>query len=543
MCLNKEKYVQELKARNASDGGLVAKLKRDGWEEPAADEILASSPLEDDKRFSTVLAKTFLNPIRYTLPKTDGPAVMGLAVNLKLDPLTVHLDAMGRFVIPDGIGRNVPISLVSVPDPLPDNGEGIGNDDEEHETAEEGEDVVELESGSSDVEGQSRTHVVLLVDALRTGELHQLLLAIGLMETPAESTVARRQKLAAAAAAIIKSALIRRPIKFLPTTAVLTPAGHTAVYNVATALMGCEKMRVHIHVHTGCVCKGSQSCTNLQLATDRCVAISGLLKKHLGTQEGAHDLVIQAHGCKHAEIGSKRCVRIVTQPLVANSRPAGVRDKTSVRMDQLRKQGLQLLRGSRVTVIAASDYCLHDDESSQDALLRLPLKNISMVNIGPLSLKEARQVARACAVGGKSAEGGETMKHSLQCALKSLEIDLLAKHEGILRKDSGGRGSHGPLSPFYLSAAVATLFASSNAPLAINSSADFPTSTATLTDFVVDRLEKLFGERVVGEVIQDILDHPTGLRCDRIPRGKTKAPPTSSTSGAASARSVGSFSV
>ena len=126
---------------------------------------------------------------------------------------------------------------------------------------------------------------------------------------------------------------------------------------------------------------------------------------------------------------------------------------------------------------------------------------LTVVPMAPLSLKEARQVARTRADGASPKFApGATLPPSFQTSLKSLETEIL------ITDPADGGGGHGARSPMYLVGAIATLFGSPVAPPVITADVVFPASTAALTDYVLARLEMQFDPRVVGEVVQDVLD-------------------------------------
>ena len=211
------------------------------------------------------------------------------------------------------------------------------------------------------------------------------------------------------------------------------------------------------------------------------------------------------------QVGPQKRVRIVVVPVFKDLKPSSDQSPgTTPLAYRLRKECKQLLRELSVTVVCANDYYLDDDACSQDVALQVPVKQTSVVTLPPLSVKEAKMVAMACADGtSQMSAQGASMPQAFQASFKSLEQHILAKAPA---QNCG----HGPLSPLYLSGAVATLFGSSVAPPVITSPTAFPASAAALMDYVLNRLENLFGARVLCEVIQDILDHPEGLKLSEI---------------------------
>ncbi len=95
-------------------------------------------------------------------------------------PMLVEYDAMGRFVIPDGLTRNVAISCICMPEaPPPDEppdetgfpvSEDIGAQEEDVDGFTVG------RQGESSHVGE-RGHVILVLDGLGEGELERLLIA------------------------------------------------------------------------------------------------------------------------------------------------------------------------------------------------------------------------------------------------------------------------------------------------------------------------------------------------------------------------------
>lgn len=299
-----------------SDGGLAERLKNTGWTLHAIKEIHAQSLEHQDKGFSTVLSRTFLKPATYILPRPRDPAVMGLAVKLHHDVFAVPYDALGRFVISDGLCRNVPVALVAMPERPADNGEGLnpgGVDDDDFEDAVVGLTGEDHDDNDDDhannsmrPDGVPDKRLLMVIDGLGEGELQPLLESLGLLITPAEQEASRIRKLAVAAVASIASILKAQRIHFLPASAVLTPAGKAAVVSVATALRGYANLKIEVHGHTSCTCKPDQAtCSNLSLASDRCESVVALLKQDLAHAD--LDVYAVAWGCKHAQVSLSVC--------------------------------------------------------------------------------------------------------------------------------------------------------------------------------------------------------------------------------------------
>jgi outer membrane protein OmpA-like peptidoglycan-associated protein len=295
-----------------SDGGLAEKLEDDGWTLHAIQEIHAQSEQNQVKGFETVLSRTFLKPATYILPRPRDPAVMGLAVKMHHDVFAVHYDALGRFVISDGLCRNVPVALVVMPERPAHTGEGLNSGGADSDDLEDA--VVDLTAGqdvdddhdddannSVRPDGEQGKRLLMVIDGLGEGELHPMLESLGLMVTAEEQEATRIRKLAVAAAASIAAILKSQRIHFLPASAALTSAGKAAVVSVATALRGYTNLKIEVHGHTSCTCKSDQAtCFNLSLASGRCESVVALLKQDL-----AHaDLEAYAvpWGCKHAQV-------------------------------------------------------------------------------------------------------------------------------------------------------------------------------------------------------------------------------------------------
>ena len=295
-----------------SDGGLAENLKDDGWTLHAIQEIHAQSEQNQVKGFSTVLSRTFLKPATYILPRPTDPAVMGLAVKLHHNVFAVQYDALGRFVISDGLCRNVPAALVAMPERPAQSGEGLNSGGADGDDLEDA--IVDLTAGqdvdddhdddanhSVHPDGEPGKRLLMAIDGLGEGELRPLLESLGLMATPAEQEATRIRKQAVAAAASIAAILKSQRIHFLPASAALTSAGKAAVVSVATALRGYTNLKIEVHGHTSCTCKSDQAtCFNLSLASGRCESVVALLKQDL-----AHaDLEAYAvpWGCKHAQV-------------------------------------------------------------------------------------------------------------------------------------------------------------------------------------------------------------------------------------------------
>lgn len=295
-----------------SDGGLAEKLEDDGWTLHAIQEIHAQSEQNQVKGFETVLSRTFLKPATYILPRPRDPAVMGLAVKMHHAVFAVHYDALGRFVISDGLCRNVPVALVVMPERPAHTGEGLNSGGADSDDLEDA--VVDLTAGqdvdddhdddannSVRPDGEQGKRLLMVIDGLGEGELHPMLESLGLMVTAEEQEATRIRKLAVAAAASIAAILKSQRIHFLPASAALTSAGKAAVVSVATALRGYTNLKIEVHGHTSCTCKSDQAtCFNLSLASGRCESVVALLKQDL-----AHaDLEAYAvpWGCKHAQV-------------------------------------------------------------------------------------------------------------------------------------------------------------------------------------------------------------------------------------------------
>ena len=103
---------------------------------------------------------------------------MGLAVDLNVYPMLVEYDAMGRFVIPDGLARNVAVSCVCMPEAPPDEPPDETGFPVSEDTGAQEEDVTGFTVGR---QGESlvgaRGHVILVLDGLGQGELETLLVA------------------------------------------------------------------------------------------------------------------------------------------------------------------------------------------------------------------------------------------------------------------------------------------------------------------------------------------------------------------------------
>jgi outer membrane protein OmpA-like peptidoglycan-associated protein len=237
---------------------------------------------------------------------------MGLAVKMHHDVFAVHYDALGRFVISDGLCRNVPVALVVMPERPAHTGEGLNSGGADSDDLEDA--VVDLTAGqdvdddhdddannSVRPDGEQGKRLLMVIDGLGEGELHPMLESLGLMVTAEEQEATRIRKLAVAAAASIAAILKSQRIHFLPASAALTSAGKAAVVSVATALRGYTNLKIEVHGHTSCTCKSDQAtCFNLSLASGRCESVVALLKQDL-----AHaDLEAYAvpWGCKHAQV-------------------------------------------------------------------------------------------------------------------------------------------------------------------------------------------------------------------------------------------------
>jgi hypothetical protein len=541
-----------------SDGGLCDKLLADGWESHTiSDDVFQTSEGTQGQmpqRFTAVLSKTFHRAATYALPAADGVAVMGLAVKLHEVVLLVEYDAMGRLVVPDGTSRLVPMPLVSVPESLaggPELLDDAADGDRMVDSLEE--DGVGAPGGGAEDEwgsgdADAGKHLVLVVDQLSQGELQPLLEAVGLMETPLEIADNRRRRQAAMAAAAVQRILRQERINFLPGSAVLTQGSRGILQRVAqSGLARCEPMVIKLHGHTACPpstrCGEAATCKHRALAGQRCEAVMEELKQHLHDGSDRHQFVVTAHGCKHPRVGAKMLVRIQPEPMASKVAAAagGVSERTraaavtsikaGVRMRQLRTASKELLSipGLRVTVVCSSDYFLDEDMCSQDENLEIPLQDISVVNLGSLTFKEARKLAMASAdASNVRVAQGNSMSMSLSNALKGFEKQVLERE---FARDNGAQ-----VSPLYIGAAVATLQATHS------SFVNFPITTAGLTDWVLARLEQRYDKRLVTTIVSEMLDHPEGINwgdLDLLAHANASAPALRHASGAASASSSG----
>jgi len=127
--------------------------------------------------------RQFLRPVKYALPLDLNSLAhtrtqVGLAVDLNVYPMLVEYDAMGRFVIPDGLARNVAVSCVCMPEAPPDEQPDETGFPVSEDLGAQEEDVTGFTVGR---QGESlvgaRGHVILVVDGLGQGELETLLVA------------------------------------------------------------------------------------------------------------------------------------------------------------------------------------------------------------------------------------------------------------------------------------------------------------------------------------------------------------------------------
>jgi len=134
-----------------------------------------------------------------------------------------------------------------MPDAIPFDGEGFGEEAEEGEEKEEegrggGGPEARADDDKVGVNGRATKKIILVVDGIGQGQLQPLLEAVGLMNTHAETVEVRRRAHAAAAAEGLRRILKKNGVGFVSNMAVLTAVGKEALKNVAGLFQGLDQM-------------------------------------------------------------------------------------------------------------------------------------------------------------------------------------------------------------------------------------------------------------------------------------------------------------